>query len=419
MLGQSEIGYTSSFFVQDDWRVTRAPTLNLGLRYDFQQEPLERNNGVSNFDPYTKDPVTGLLGRTVYAGLDGQPRSFRPDVHADFAPRFGFAFDPFGDGKLVVRGGYAIFYPRYSRSSITAARRAFRLPLPPTFPPATMPTCPPSSSRRACLLRPIEPQGSKLGSNPFLGQGVSYEESDGAKAHVPAVEFSIQKKLGSSWMIDATYSGNRGQHFAAGSYDINQLDPKYLSLGQDLNSQVPNPNAGKIPARSVEPRFEEPGLAPYPQYTAVNVASPRLGSFTSNLFIAERRETHVARIERAGSPIRAGRSSATVSRRPLTLARLSRRMKSAFRMASSTGGSIARSIPTMFPRGAWSASCTNFPSDVASISKVRSAVVKTIIGGWQVNTIGAMQTGLPLIIRGAPATFCRIAPTHRQERQAG
>src|SRR5262249_11613703 len=89
VLGQSEIGYATSGFYQDDWKVTRRLTLNFGLRYDFMQEPLERNNGISNFDPYTKDPISGLLGRTVYAGVDGQPRSFRPDAHTNFGQRFG------------------------------------------------------------------------------------------------------------------------------------------------------------------------------------------------------------------------------------------------------------------------------------------------------------------------------------------
>ena len=44
-------------------------------------------------------------------------------------------------------------------------------------------------------------------------------------------DFSIQKQLPGSWVVDVTYSGNHGTHLVAGNYDLNQLDPQYLSLG--------------------------------------------------------------------------------------------------------------------------------------------------------------------------------------------
>src|SRR5712691_11727366 len=294
VLGQSEIGYSTSFFVQDDWKVTRRLTLNFGLRYDFQQEPLERNNGHSNFDPYTKDPVTGLLGRTVYAGLDGQPRSFRPDVHTNFGPRIGFAWDPKGDGKLVLRGGYAIFYPSIFAQFNFGSTAGFSSTTTTYNSPGSNANAPAFQFSQGLPSPPIEPQGSKLGSNPFLSQGVSYTEYDGTMPMSQQWNLSIQKKL-ANWMIDLAYSGNRGQHFAAGGYDLNALDPQYLALGQGLNSQVPNPNAGKIPGSLGGATISKnQSLRDYPQYTAINVASPRLGSFTSNLFIAsvEKRMSH-------------------------------------------------------------------------------------------------------------------------------
>jgi hypothetical protein len=395
VLGQSMIGYATSFFVQDDWKVTRRLTLNLGLRYDFQQEPLERNNGISNFDPYTKDPLTGLLGRTVYAGLDGQPRSFRPDDHANFSPRFGFAWDPLGDGKLVLRGGYAIFYPSIFAQFNFGSTAGFSSTTTTYNSPGSNANVPAFQFSQGLPSPPIEPQGSKLGSNPFLSQSVSYTEYDGTMPMSQQWNLSVQKKLGGTWMIDVTYSGNRGQHFAAGSYDLNQLDPQYLALGQGLNTQVPNPNAGKIPGTlGAATISRNQALRAYPQYTSINVASPRLGSFTSNLFIAsvEKRMSHGLSVlfSYTGGKVISDSLATPVNFGPIEQAneiswqvgKYNRRLnRSVDPDDVSSRGVVSILYELPFGRG--------------------HRVTDKLIGGWQVNTIGTMQTGLPLILRGA------------------
>ena len=90
-----------SVFFQDDWRVNRRLTLNLGARYDFFSPITEANNRIANFDT---DNIKLLV-----AGVNGVSRSagVRPD-YTNLAPRVGFAFQP--SQGTVVRGGYGISY---------------------------------------------------------------------------------------------------------------------------------------------------------------------------------------------------------------------------------------------------------------------------------------------------------------------
>ncbi len=121
------------FFVQDDWRIRPNLTLNLGLRYEWKPAPYEVNNLLSNigsdatgqgyhlpnpdnfFDPANWDTQTGApiwvgTGADIY--LTGDGRTLYDAPKANFAPRAGLSWDPFGDGKTAVRAGYGISYDR-------------------------------------------------------------------------------------------------------------------------------------------------------------------------------------------------------------------------------------------------------------------------------------------------------------------
>lgn len=96
------------FFVQDDWHVSPKLTLNLGLRYDYQQiaQP-----PISNSNPTTIQDPGNFTTRTTRTLLDfGYDTGFRPSDKNNFAPRIGlsYAFDE----KTVIRGGYGIYYAR-------------------------------------------------------------------------------------------------------------------------------------------------------------------------------------------------------------------------------------------------------------------------------------------------------------------
>jgi hypothetical protein len=126
----------ASFYVADDWKVSRNLTLNAGLRWEWFGWPEEKNGFIGNFDPSLvtdpDNPITGFVvpsnaGLTGFVAVDTAIQATarastkstinNQDLN-NFAPRFGFAYTPFSNNRLVVRGGYGIFFDRPSAAFI-------------------------------------------------------------------------------------------------------------------------------------------------------------------------------------------------------------------------------------------------------------------------------------------------------------
>jgi len=120
-------------YIQDDWKVTKKLTINLGLRYyyysrihDVSRPTVDSGFLFSQYNPAQEDPLlangnintaAGLNTYTapgnglVMCGQGGIPKGCQlANTALNFAPRFGFAYDPWGTGKTVVRGGYGLFF---------------------------------------------------------------------------------------------------------------------------------------------------------------------------------------------------------------------------------------------------------------------------------------------------------------------
>ncbi len=398
ILGNSWDGYTVSGFVQDDWKVSRRLTLNLGVRWDFQKKPFERNNGHINFDPACTLPG-GLKGCTVFAGLDGQDRSFYDEDYNDFAPRFGFAYDLTGKGKTVIRGGYGIFYPSIfwrnffgdlSLFSRTRTNFVTSVPGQAAF-----------QFKDGFPFAPVESPGAAAGPAGRLGQSVSLTESNPATPLTQQWNASIQHQVG-DWMFDVTYAGNKGNGFVGSGYNLNQLDPALrLQLGQSLNDRVPNPNAGLVPGGLGGATITRAqSLRTFPQYSAVNVRNPRLGNYISHQLQinVKKRITNGLLVDFAFT---GGKKISDSLANPVNFGAVEQVNVNSFQNGL-FDRSVQKSVdPTDISKRAVISAVYELPFGNGKRWDPGNGVLQKIVGGWQVNTIGVMQSGQPLVISGA------------------
>lgn len=400
--GISMQSYATSFFVQDDWKITRRLTLNLGLRYDFQQQPVERYDRLMNFDLNGTSSASGLPGRAVYAEVDGQPRQWVNENHKDFGPRIGFAWDVFGKGTTVFRGGYGVYYPFiFYGGSFGSAGTGFSSMTTSYLPAGGDFNYPAFQFSNGFPHAPLSPLGVAGGDDAFLGQSVKLTQSHGATPQSQQWNASLQQQLPGRWLVDVTYSGNKGTHFIADSYNYNQLDPQYLSLGQSLLDSVPNPYAGMVPgALGAATITRRQSLLPFPYYNAVNVINPHLGGYSSHLLLVS--------VEKK-----------TANGLTLLLSYTGGKLISDALLLPQADFGENQSAMSIFQDGKYNrrAERSIDPQDVSQrfvISAVyelpfgrgkrwnfSNAWANHLLSGWQISTIGTMQTGLPIVVRGA------------------
>jgi len=197
-----------SFFAQDDFKVTRKLTLNLGLRYDFATPPLEGKNHIANFNY-----ATGQLFYSKNGSL--QDRSTVEPNRLNFAPRIGIAYQI--DPKTVMRGGYGIFY-----SSLDRNGSENMLALNPPFLVNNTPAVSSTATQPVLFLQQGFPSNFLDPAN--LNYHSVHIRSVPVNDPFPYVQqwsFGFQRTLPAGLFVEADYVGSKTSHVNA-IYDANQ-----------------------------------------------------------------------------------------------------------------------------------------------------------------------------------------------------
>src|SRR5579872_1489175 len=353
-------------FVQDDWKLTKNLTLNLGLRYELFTQPVDARNLGSLFNIQN--------GQYALPGKNGYTRAIVDGDHNNFGPRLGFAYQ--ATPKLVFRGGAGIFYGERDQNQ-QVTQFSGNLPNVPVVSlpavSATQTVSPPYTINTPITVVPTDPSlASFTASNPFVGTIRSQGFHDARDPMLYQANFDIQYQITGSLVLETSYSGALGRDLS--SLFINENQIPFAQAVNGLNKQANRPfpyiNGTVIPTFStasndynavnfrVEKRYSK-GLALLVNYTIQkNLESGGAGpdAYTQNGGTSIALDTYDLKHERSYAPI---------------------------------------DVPQMFTASVG----YQLPFGHGKPWLSGGGPLGKVVGGWQVNTIGTLRGGFPTDIR--------------------
>jgi len=381
-------------YVQDNWRVNRRLTLNLGLRWDGVPHTYEANNRMGNFYPSLYNPANAatfdsnnticsgpsdpgctaaspglgtspnsiLAGRQLYLngigipGQNGVPKGLVNNHWAAFGPRLGFAYDLTGSGKTVVRGGFGIMYERIQGNDMYNAGPNIPFSLNVGLNSVTLDNPSIAVATGTAAPQPINPASiTGLAVNGYK-LPVSYQYSVG-----------VQHALSTRTVLSVSYVGNQSRH---------QNDYREINL----------PNESYLPQLIAGANYNTaPGL-PYAGFHSIDLANNEANAHYNGLQVDLNSQVGhdlnlraFYTLSRAIDPTTAGSGGGDLGN-----------------VSNPYAGWVYDVGPSGYDRTHVAA--VDFIYDIPLLRHSQSRLVRSSFGGWQVSGIVTIESGLPLNI---------------------
>lgn len=399
-------------YFQDDWRATRKLTLNLGLRISMFGTSRDAKLQAYNFDP-TKyvfgnssvnpdgsvggNPFNGI----VQCGKNGVPIGCYTGHLFNPAPRIGFAWDPMGNGKMAIRGGYGIFFEYTNGNEATATALEGSPPL---------------------VQTPSQPNIVGYANVGVAGESFPLTVvSLPQKAVWPYMQqwhLDVQRDLGRGTIAVISYVGSKGTHLGR-RWDMNQVYPTANTpypVGQPITGVILNPDGSVKYAGDCASGTIGMGGPAIPGYTPdLNPADQTPGSPGVNMWVACGNNpdffrpypgfSDIRRLENASSSVYHGLQ--TSLRKTVGALQFSVSYTYSHSIDDvSSGGDVG--FMNSYDFNSNRASSNFDQRHVLALSYIYdlpffkgSGLTHTLLGGWQFSGITYVQTGAPFTVTNA------------------
>jgi hypothetical protein len=374
------------FFAQDDWKLTPRLTLNLGARYTLHFPSTEKNNQGAVFNRSTQ--------QLDYLGQNGFSRSARELHYDNLAPRIGLAF--MATPSTVVRSGFGIVF--IDQSGITTPFTTPQFPFIQNVQQRTQDNLRPAftlSSGPSVAPIPLTP-------NAGLGQSVYTAARAAGSGYSQQWNLAVQHAITSNLSAEVAYVGSHIVHVGIPDSNLNQLTAAQLAQGPSLLQTVPNPYYGQIPASSPlggKTLTQAQLLKPYPRFQNVAIYRHNSGQTNYNALEAKVEQrlahgvsflfayTHSKLIDDASAVF-----STTVLSSPNSSSLIAADTYRPSLERDSSSGDMPN--VTSFS-GTW-----DLPAGRGH-AFASTGLTHTLLGGWQLNAILSLQSGMPVTVTQA------------------
>ena len=260
-------------FAQDDWKLRPNLTLNLGLRYDVDLPRRETRNRTSNFSESAIDPLSGKAGALIFGTNCNCNAKWIDAYYKDIAPRVGFAYTPYRDGRMVLRGSYSVLYaPMFYADGGSQMNTGYKANPGFTSADAFSPAFNLANGFPSYTAPPI------LNPSYFEGQVVAsnYIRPDmNRPAMTQQWNLQVQQELAQDLIFTIGYAGERGTRLRSNLENINNIPKSAFALGDNLLRSLSSNTAGvtapfpgffSVYGNNVQ---TAQALRPFPQYQQV------------------------------------------------------------------------------------------------------------------------------------------------------